>query len=586
MRALHCAGASGSQATWIFSYRLGHPLRDGLPGNLADFLLFRYGLGSGAVVILRGRTLMRELDAIEILEESIQLLRAAPSAAIAAYLAGAVPFFAGLLFFWTDMSRNPFAAERLPAESLALAALFIWKSVWQAVFAARLYWYQALTAPRPLKLIRLVAIQCTLQPLSLLAIPVSGLVMLPFAWTVAFFRNAGLFAALGETEIVAVARRQAGLWNRQNWLLLSLIFLAGLLLFINVLIVIVLLPQMGRSLLGIENEFARLGMRLLNSTTIAVAACVMWLVIDPLLDAAYVVRCFHGESLATGEDLRVALKRALGAVALAFVLCVSVPQVRAQTAPTTDAANVQTSIDPQRLDHTINEVIRRREFAWRTPRPAGPEPQGRWVGWVRSALDTGAKGIAWIAEKIQSWFRRNPDENSGKKPATERPPIELWISLVAIALVAAGMAAFMAGRRKKAIVAQPVKLAIVPIDLADESVTADQMPESSWLQLAEELLAKGDCRLALRALYLAGLNYLGQKDLISVRRWKSGRDYRQELERRSRAHALTDANLTPAFARNLFLFERGWYGRHAVDRADVEAFAQGWEEIRRYAGRP
>ena len=37
----------------------------------------------------------------------------------------------------------------------------------------------------------LVAIQCTLQPLSLLVIPLSGLVMFPFAWAVAFFRNAG-----------------------------------------------------------------------------------------------------------------------------------------------------------------------------------------------------------------------------------------------------------------------------------------------------------------------------------------------------------------------------------------------------------
>ena len=91
---------------------------------------------------------MRARGSIEILEESIQLLRAAPSAAIAAYLAGAVPFFAGLLFFGTDMSRNPFAAERLPAESLGLTVLFIWKSVWQAVFAARLYRYQALAAPR------------------------------------------------------------------------------------------------------------------------------------------------------------------------------------------------------------------------------------------------------------------------------------------------------------------------------------------------------------------------------------------------------------------------------------------------------
>jgi len=528
---------------------------------------------------------MRERDAIEILEESIQLLRAAPSKAIAAYLAGAVPFFVGLLFFWTDMSRNPFAAERLPAESLGLTALFLWKSVWQAIFAARLYWFHSLAPPRPLKIARVVAIQCALQPLSLLAIPISGLVVLPFAWTVAFFRNAGLFAALGEPEVIAVARRQSGLWGRQNWLLLSLTSLAGLLLFVNVLIVIVLLPQIGRSLLGIENEFARLGIRLLNPTTVAVAGCVMWLVIDPLLDAAYVLRCFHGESLATGEDLRVALKRALVAATLALLLCVAAPNAPAQAPAGAIGPDVRTGIDAQRLDRTISEVIRRREFAWRAPRPEGPEPQGRWVGWVRSALDTVARGVAWVMEKIQNWFRRNPDENGGKKPGTERPPIEVWIALAVLALVVAAVAAFLAGRRKKAIRAQPVKLAAAPIDIADESVTADQMPESSWLQLAEELLAKGDCRLALRALYLAGLNYLSEKDLVSVRRWKSGRDYRRELERRSRAHALVDANLTPAFARNLFLFERGWYGRHAVDRADVEAFAQGWEEIRRYAGR-
>jgi hypothetical protein len=528
---------------------------------------------------------MREPGAVEILEASIQLLRAAPSAAVAAYLTGAIPFLVGLLFFWTDMSRSPFAAERLPAESLGLTVLFIWKSVWQAVFAARLYGYQALAAPRPLKLARLVAIQCTLQPLSLLAIPISGLVILPFAWTVAFFRNAGLFAALGEPDAIAVSRRQAGLWTRQNWFLLSLVSLAGLLLFANVLIAIVLLPQIGRSLLGIENEFARLGLRLLNSTTLAVAGCVMWLVIDPLLDATYVVRCFHGESLATGEDLRVALRRAIGATALALLLCVATPQARAQAPAAPEAANVHTSIDPQRLDRTISEVIRRREFSWRMPRPEGPEPQGRWVSWVRSAVDTVAKGVAWVIEKVQSWFRRNPDENGEKKPATERPPIEVWIALVGVALVAAGVAAFIARRQKRAIRARPVNLAAAPIDVADESVTADQMPESSWLLLAQELLAKGDCRLALRALYLAGLNYLSEKELVSVRRWKSGRDYRRELERRSHGHAFVDPNLAPAFARNLFLFERGWYGRHAVDRAEVEAFAQGWEEIRRYAGR-
>src|SRR5579872_3027098 len=211
VHALHLAARSGSGAARILSCDLGPPFSHGFPDHLVDLLLFRHGHGPGAVFFLWGDTLMREPDAIEILEESIQLLRAAPLSAISAYLTGAVPFFVGLLFFWTDMSRSPFAAEGLPAESLGLAALFIWKSVWQAIFAARLYRYQALAAPRPLKLARLVAIQCTLQPLSLLAIPISCLVVLPFAWTVAFFRNAGLFAALGETDAIAVASRQAGL---------------------------------------------------------------------------------------------------------------------------------------------------------------------------------------------------------------------------------------------------------------------------------------------------------------------------------------------------------------------------------------
>jgi hypothetical protein len=315
----------------------------------------------------------------------------------------------------------------------------------------------------------------------------------------------------------------------------------------------------------------------------------MWLGIDPLLDAAYVLRCFHGESLATGEDLRVAFKRAVSASALTLFFCVAMfftafvaaPSVRAQVPE--QAAQPRGTIDPQQLDRTINEVIRRREFAWRAPHEEGPEPQGKWVGWVRSVLDAVGRAIQWVLEHVQDWLRGRPDESKPVRSPIERPPIEIWIGLVVLALVAAGVAAFVAGRRKKVVRAQPVK-APAAIDLADESVTADQMPESSWLKLAEELLAKGDCRLALRALYLAGLNYLSDRELISIRRWKSGRDYRRELERRARA--LNEMNLTPAFARNVFLFERGWYGRDNVERADVEAFAQGWEEIRRYAARP
>ena len=120
-------------------------------------------------------------------------------------------------------------------------------------------------------------------------------------------------------------------------------------------------------------------------------------------------------------------------------------------------------------------------------------------------------------------------------------------------------------------------------DLTDESITADQLPESSWLQLAEEWRAKGDPRMALRALYLAGLKFLSARRLVSIHRAKTGRDYRKELERNSRLDPRVLPNVSPTFAENVASFERGWYGQHPVDAAEVESFLVRLEEMRRYA---
>ncbi len=542
---------------------------------------------------------LHEPSAIGILEEAVHLLRNAGSATLALYLTGAVPFAVGFLFFWTDMARNPFAPERLSAESLGIAILFIWKNVWQALFAARLYRELSSSTSAPTvacssgasRILYLIAVQAALQPLSWILVTLSSIVMVPFAWTVAFFRNAALFAALGIDRPVAAARRHAGLWTKQNWLILSIVSLAALLLFANILALILLAPQVGRSFLGMEGDLARLGMGLLNLTTVMVAATVTWLFIDPLLDAVYALRCFYGESLSTGEDLRVGLRRALiTAAALLLLIAVASPELRAQSAQAAPAslpssAAARPSVDPQQLDQSIQQVIRRREFAWRSPKPEGDEPEGRWVGWTRSALRTIGKVFDWIGRKIRDWFRTNPRSDSGGG-TTERPALEIWIAIAAV-LLAVGVAAmiFFRGKRSRAAAPTPVQPAPAAVDLADESVTADQMPESSWMSLAEEWLAKGDCRLAMRALYLAGLNFLGARGLISIRRSKSGGDYRRELERRLRAHASVNPEIRPSFARNVALFERGWYGRHSVDRADVDTFVAGLEEMKRYAGR-
>jgi hypothetical protein len=80
-------------------------------------------------------------------------------------------------------------------------------------------------------------------------------------------------------------------------------------------------------------------------------------------------------------------------------------------------------------------------------------------------------------------------------------------------------------------------------------------------------------------MYLAALNHLSARDFVSVRRWKSGLDYRRELARRARAKP----DLPRVFERSLMIFEQGWYGRHSVDRAMAESLADGFNEMRALA---
>jgi hypothetical protein len=401
----------------------------------------------------------------------------------------------------------------------------------------------------------------------------------PFAWVIAFFRNVGLFAALGDSRPVHAARRQAGLLSLQNWAILGIVTLAGLLLFLNVLAMVALLPQLARSFLGIEGEFARLGIRILNMTTLSVAAAITWLAIDPLLEAAYVLRCFYGASVTSGEDLRAALRKVTAIAALVLAMAVTIPSP-AYAQPIPPPAPV---IDSSRLDKSIDEVIRRREFTWRAARPQVSEPERHWPGWIESVVTAFRDAIKWLGDKINQWLQPRNREALDPSRGTQRPPIELLSAAVAIALVAGAVAMYLRRRGPPPSEVTAVESPVAAVNLSDDSVTADQLPESSWLALADEWLTKGDYRLAMRALYLAGLNYLSQHDLVSITRSKTGLEYRRELERRARATTGISPQVVPVFQANNMLFERGWYGRHQVERSHVEAFASGLDEMRRFA---
>ena len=141
------------------------------------------------------------------------------------------------------------------------------------------------------------------------------------------------------------------------------------------------------------------------------------------------------------------------------------------------------------------------------------------------------------------------------------------------ALLAIVLYRYWRGTRQVLAIAQP--LPAVP-DLRDESIGAEHLPEDGWMSLASELIGRGELRLAMRALYLGSLAHLAGRNLVTLARFKSNRDYERELRRR--AHSAP--GLLEAFSQNVAALERVWYGMHEAQPTAMREFAGNVERIK------
>jgi hypothetical protein len=99
-------------------------------------------------------------------------------------------------------------------------------------------------------------------------------------------------------------------------------------------------------------------------------------------------------------------------------------------------------------------------------------------------------------------------------------------------------------------------------------VRPDQLPDSDWLALAESWVARGDLRMATRAIFLGLLASLGSLRVISIDKGKSNLDYLRELTRRTRGNSV----LHDGFGGCVRVFERTWYGGHDMSRDLFDRF--------------
>jgi hypothetical protein len=542
--------------------------------------------------------------ALETLEEATHLLRIAPLRAHAAYYAGSVPFVLGFLYFWADMSRSPFARQNAAVEAFALAVLFIWMKCWHCVFTRTLLAFmrdEPFSAPSLPGAMRSVAVQAAIQPTGFIALPVAMLITLPFGWLYAFYQNV---TVQGDTRggLQAATRKswqQAMLYPGQNHALMVMLLVCGLFVFLNVVIVMLLAPHALRALLGLETAWSRGGWRVFNTTFLTVACGMTYLALDPLVKCAYVLRCFYGESLQTGEDLKISLKNLRRRTGIAASVC-AVLAAGLLAASVAGASAGETALVPglrepgpvfsaADMDRSISRVIARPEYRWRMPRDWAPAEDGTGVlaafcqsmkktlaGWFRPVKEWLAKVLRWIGEKLS----RLAPSGSQKTAKSAFPSPVLMYALLGLAasVFALLLRRALKGRKGSQALPAPPTAPAVP-DVASEDVTADRLHPDGWLDLARQLMAEGKTRLALRALYLGTLAHLAQREMITLSSSKSNREYERELQRKTR----DSRGLIPAFSDNVRLFERVWYGMYEVTDDILRRFHENQERVMRVA---
>ncbi|MFN7922045.1 MAG: hypothetical protein U0Q16_18220 [Bryobacteraceae bacterium] len=502
---------------------------------------------------------------IQLIEESVDLLRDAPAEAWAFYLAGVIPFAAGLLWFAADMSRSLYARQRVFEYSLGITLLFVWKQICESWFLERLH--AVVTGARAsAPLWRISLRQAAVQPWSLLGLVLATLATVPLPHAVFFFRGFSLAAVIEPERPMhrswALARTEPG----QAWVLFAVLAAFSLLLYLNLLIGVVATLMLSKSVFGVEHLLTD-PMVLLRSSTVHFGILLaVWACGDLVLGAATVLRFFYGDSVRSGIDIRSILRRALPAAAvMAALMCL--PLVAAPP-------------DQASLDKSIDRTLEQREFSWRMPSDEEPPEAMNWflrfVKWISDGIND---FLEWLGERLR------PDRTeSGRERAREGAGSSTQYLMIALALVAAGAVLFLyiRGTRRQAEPTVAEATAAVTVDVTDESVLADQLEEDSWLRMADDLIAKGDYRAALRALHLSGLRFLSERRMVSIQRWKSGLEYHDELRRRSR-HVPA---LGESFSSNLRLFELGWYSLHPVEPPMLDEFRRRLGEIRTQAGAP
>lgn len=556
----------------------------------------------------RKRRSHSEIGAVQVLEEAFHLLRSVDLKLYWYFYLGTIPFVIGLLYFTADMSRSGLAREDAAFIASIMVVLYFWMRVCQARFCEGLWNFlspQHEANARKRMGFRNLAAFLLLHSIQGPLLLIGLILIVPLGWIIAARENLSVLAFRSDDSegglrgLCAKSLRLSGYQWAQNHGILLVLGVVALFTWINVIGTAFLVPSFAKSIFGIDSIFTLSPLAaVLNTTFFLGSIFLTYLVVAPLLKAAYTIRCFQARSSSTGEDLlsRLAECRDLRRGEVKGVVLSVLMVVFLVLSP--GEAFSDEPIDQQSvgLGEAISDTLEQKKYQWQLPRrEALEENRSSEQSWLASRLQEIAEStrelVKALGDLLDEWIdnllNNQQEGNSTDKSKSIKFFKEIGSTMsLALVLIVLGLIVwvFVALYRKHR-ADSPVEVEDDGVggfvDLESEDIIASQLPEDEWMKLAKERMAGGDWRLAVRALFLASLAKLGENQVLKIARFKSNRDYRHELERRMRGKV----DLISAFDGNVRQFERSWYGTHDLSEGEVDTFLSNHEIIVRESKR-
>ena len=564
------------------------------------------------------RSRRHSLNPLEALERGFALFQSTFTREAWRYYAGAAPLVLCFIPIWVIDGQIRISDDALLLEAALLAAAYLLRARMVAGYVQRVR-ERAFGVPVP-KPEGVAARAAALGRLLAWKIMLSAaaLATLPTVAAASWFYSACQFASLEAQEDASERHSFGGClalasqWFGGGLLLFLMLFPLWIAVWLNGLILALILPALLHSIFGVNTLLStQMGVfSLLQSSAFWLSLLAgAWLALDPVVKCTFIAVYQHLRSRREGDDLRGTLaclpreqqrkaelitsgKPAARAIIASLVALAAIQLGASQTARaraanvSVNSASVATNGSAyqarvQKLRQAVDEESQRAIYRWHdAEHPSPPTWLDKLLSKIGHALERAWKAFWDFLRKL--WPRRLTFSPEGKGGGWRLKDIRIWLALLLALTLGVGASFFWLRRRRQAAhLSVPVAIAPLP-DLSNAAV-ASERSEEEWFALAERLEGEGEWKLALRAAYLALLSGLAQREWLTIRRDRTNREYLDEFTRRwrRRPQAAVEARLEiPEELRtSLRLFDRVWYGSHALTPAAVAAYRQGQREL-------